>query len=439
MQVDRTIGPRRLDKPDSVVAKAPLSREQAKVIGLCSLAVFLDGYDVQALGLAIPHLSEEFGVAPTAFAQALSGSLVGMALGAIVLSPLADRFGRRKMLILMMLLIGLTTIGVIFASNPHELLFWRLLSGLGLGATVPVAITLTCEYAPEHRRVALVTLMVSCTAIGSFCAGLIAPILDAVWGWRGIFGLGAILPLTSALLFYFFLPESSRFQSRITSGKTLSATAGKPEPAQSSALELRQTGGVSSLFSPALRQRTGLLWTIYWLNLFVNYALISWLPTLLRSAGWSHDSSMRFGGVIALGGIMGGLALSWLADRGHAIKALVCAYVSTSFLLMLFVVGPTSVWVWVVLLVLVGAGAIGSQITIGSLTAAYYPTVVRSTGLGWASGAGRIGSVFGPLALAGLMQWNTPVAMIFGALMLPMLLCAVCVSLLPRALREPVE
>jgi AAHS family 4-hydroxybenzoate transporter-like MFS transporter len=435
MPVDRTIYPEKLKESDEQAITKKLSGDQIKVISLCSLAVFLDGYDVQALGLAIPRLAEEFSIAPTAFAGALSGSLVGMALGAILLSPMADNFGRRKMLIWMMLLIGITTIGAIFSSSPNELLIWRVISGFGLGATVPIAIALTSEYAPVHRRVALVTLMVSCTAVGSFCAGIVAPVLDATWGWRGIFGLGAILPLMAAIMFYFFLPESQRFKKKVHVN-SISCGSSIPSEIERTLIDEKSSSGVKMLFSPLLLHRTCLLWSIYWLNLFVNYSLISWLPTLLRNAGWSHESSMRFGGVVALGGILGGLTLSYLADRGHSIKALITAYVLTAVLLVLFVVGPNLVWVWVILLFLVGAGAIGSQITIGSLTASYYPVAVRSTGLGWAGGAGRIGSVFGPLALAGLMQWNTPPALILSTLMLPMLLCAICVSLLPGALQK---
>ena len=196
---------------EGLVDQAPVSRSQMRVIALCSLATFLDGYDVQALGLAIPRMAADFGVAPTAFAFALAASLVGMAVGAMLLGPLADRFGRRPMLIAMMALVGSTTLGAMLAPDPTALSILRVFTGLGLGATVPVAIAMTSEYAPARRRAALVTMMVCCTALGSMSAGFVAPMVEALWGWRGIFAVGAVLPLAMAVLLWAALPESLRF------------------------------------------------------------------------------------------------------------------------------------------------------------------------------------------------------------------------------------
>ena len=428
---------------EGLVDQAPVSRFQMRVIALCSLATFLDGYDVQALGLAIPRMAADFGVAPTAFAFALAASLVGMAVGAMLLGPLADRFGRRPMLIAMMALVGSTTLGAMLAPDPTALSIWRVFTGLGLGATVPVAIAMTSEYAPARRRAALVTLMVCCTALGSMSAGFVAPMVEALWGWRGIFAVGAVLPLAMAVLLWAALPESLRFlDARGLRPGEIARQLQRIVPGHSGSLALANEtaraarASLGSLFAARYRRRTLLLSVMFWFNLFANYALISWLPTLLGSAGWERSTAQRATGLVALGGIGGGLLLAWLADRGHSVVALSGAFVVTAALLYGLNAGPSSVNAWLPLLVLIGAGAFGGQMALGSVSAVYYPPALRSTGVGWSGGVGRVGAIFGPLALAHLMQAGMAPSATLAVLMIPMLVCAIGVLLLPAALRD---
>lgn len=429
----------------SVMDTGRMSSLQKRVIALCCTATFLDGYDTQALGLAVPRIAEAWSLPPGDFAPALSGSFVGLALGAVLLAPLADRFGRRPTLIAMMLVVGLTTLGAALATSLHLLTFWRVMTGLGLGGSVPVATAMTSEYAPTRRRAAFVALMIACMALGSFAAGIVAPLINGLWGWRGIFGVGAVLPLAMAGLLLAALPESLRFL--IGQGADSRAVAAQLERI---APHLRGTdlrvivpthqpvrASVKSLFGAAYGMRTILVWTIFWFNLFVIYSMISWMPTLLRSAGWEHDTAQRASGLVSLGGIAGGLLLAWIADRGHATAALFSAYVGTALVFMLFIVGPAGISVWIVLLLLVGAGAVGGQMAASSVAAGYYyPPELRSTGVGWFNGIGRIGGIVGPVVLAGLMKSGWSSAHILGFLALPMLICAGGVLLLPRALRS---
>jgi AAHS family 4-hydroxybenzoate transporter-like MFS transporter len=420
-----------------------MSGLQRKVIALCCMATFLDGYDTQALGLAVPRIGEAWGLPPSAFAAALSGSLIGLALGAVGLAPLADRFGRRPMLIAMMIVVGLTTFGVAIAPNLAVLTVCRVLTGLGLGGSVPIATALTSEYAPTRRRAALVALMIACMALGSFAAGVVAPLLSNQWGWRGIFAAGAALPLAMALLLVVALPESLRFLvARGGHPKQIASQVERIAPRWANRAPVIAApthplrASVRALFEPVYRMRTILVWVIFWFNLFVIYSLISWVPTLLHSAGWTHDTAQRASGLVAVGGIVGGLFVAWISDRGYAIPALFTAYAGTAVLLVLFIVGPTSVAAWIVLLLLVGAGAVGGQMAAGSIAAAYYyPPELRSTAVGWFNGIGRIGAIVGPLVLAGLMRAGWTSSHILGFLALPMLICAGGVLFLPQALR----
>lgn len=427
---------------EGLIDARPMTGLQIRVVALCSLATFLDGYDIQALGLAVPALAREFGVAPPLFAGALSGSLVGMALGAMFVAPFGDRLGRRIMLVAMLVLMGGTTLGAMLARGPFEMAAWRIVTGIGLGATVPIAVAMVAEYVPARSRAALITLMVACTALGSFAAGFAAPLLEAKFGWRGIFGVGGVLPLIAALLLFAALPESLRFLAlRDPADPRIARQLARLAPGLPETLVKvgeRSAGyrpSVMSLFAPALRSRTILLWAIFWLNLSTNYSLISWLPTLLAEAGWARGEAQRATGLLAIGGITGGLLLAWLADRGRAVPALVIAYLATAAVLSLFVTGGGDRATWLILLAFVGGGAFGAQMAIGSLSATFYPLEVRTTGLGWSSGIGRVGSICGPLLLAFLMTIEVSAAAILALLMVPMLACAVCVTLLPRALR----
>ena len=384
---------------------------------LCALAVFFDGYDAQMLAMAIPSMAAEFHVAPTAFAAAASGSLAGMALGAMVLSPLADRFGRRPLLIFSLLLFGMATLGGMQAGGPIEVAVWRVLAGCGLGATVPITIAITADLAPVDRRVTLVTIVASGFAIGAASAGQIAPLLSQWWGWRGLFGYGGLMPLLLAVVCYWGIPESHPAQN-------------KPHETQPA------TARVSALFRPAFRYRTIFMWCLTAMNLFANYGLFSWLPTLLVQNGWSLAAASRVTSLLAVGGLTGCYFVSTQADRGRTVMALMGVYFTAAVALALCATNPGSTWAWVVLMIVIGFGGIGASLTLAPLASTYYPAELRSTGVGWANGVGRAGSFFGPLALAWLMQQALSPTLVLGALMIPMLACMLCVTLLPLALRS---
>jgi AAHS family 4-hydroxybenzoate transporter-like MFS transporter len=426
-----------------IMDEGSMSRLQIRIVGLCCITTFLDGYDTQALGLVVPHLAEQWSLNPGAFAIALSASLVGIALGAVLLAPLADRLGRRPTLIAMMLLVGFSTLGAAFANNAAALSSWRLLTGLGLGASIPVATALTSEYAPTRKRASLVAMMIAFGALGSFASGLVAPVFIHAWGWRGVFAIGAVSPIAVALLMLLWLPESLRYlvvrnlnpASVAAQLRAISPQSCGKRPFYPAATTVVRAS-VLTLFSSRYWFRTTLVWIIFWFNLFVIYSLISWTPTLLHSAAWTHAAAQRASGLIPLGGIIGGLTVAWIADRGYAIPALLCAYVGGAMILVLFSIAPGSPLVWIALLLLSGAGVIGGQMGAASVASAYYyPPELRSTGVGWFNGFGRLGSIAGPLILGGLISSGWPAEHILTAMAVPMLICAASVCFLPYALR----
>jgi MFS transporter, AAHS family, 4-hydroxybenzoate transporter len=403
--------------------RAPLTAAQWWAIVLCTLAAFFDGYDAQMLAMAVPLMADAFHVPPTAFAAAASGSLAGMAIGAMLLSPLADRFGRRPMLVISLVILGSATLMAMQATDAAHVTLWRTVAGCGLGAVVPITIAVVADIAPAARRVTIVTLMASGFTVGAASSGLIAPWLSARLGWQGLFGYGGFMPLAIALLCLWGIPQSRGAPS-------------SSKQAQREAMPPNALQRVAALFTPEYRWRTLFMWMLTALNLFANYGLFSWLPTLLVQNGWTLAAASRVTSFLAIGGLTGCYVVSTQADRGRTVRALMGVYITGATALALCATDPGSAWIWAVLIILIGFGGIGASLTLAPLASTYYPPELRSTGVGWANGVGRAGSFFGPLAMAWLMQKHLSPTLVLGALMIPMALCAVFVTLLPLALRR---
>lgn len=401
--------------------RALLTAGQWWTIALCMLAAFFDGYDAQMLAMAVPLMAGAFHVPPTAFAAAASGSLAGMAFGAMLLSPLADRFGRRPMLIVSLVILGAGTLSAMQANSPVQIAVWRTIAGCGLGAVVPITIAIVADIVPAARRVTIVTIMASGFTVGAASSGLIAPLLSQRWGWQGLFGYGGIMPLVIAALCFRGIPDSRAAAARESS---------RPDAPEPNALQR-----VAALFAPQYRYRTLFMWLLTALNLFANYGLFSWLPTLLVQNGWTVAAASRVTSFLAIGGLTGCYFVSTQADRGRTVMALMVVYLTGATALGLCATNPGSTWIWATLIILIGFGGIGASLTLAPLASTYYPPELRSTGVGWANGFGRAGSFFGPLALAWLMDRHLSPTMVLGALMIPMAMCALFVTLLPLALR----
>ncbi|MEJ0008909.1 MAG: MFS transporter [Steroidobacteraceae bacterium] len=300
-------------------AQQPLSALQIRVFLLCALIVLLDGYDLQAMGLAVPTLAAVWHRPNPDFAIALSASLLGLGLGSAFIAPLGDRFGRRPLLLGGLVIILASSLGSTSATSPWQLSLWRLLIGLGLGVCQSNASALTAEYAPQARRATIMTLMGVCVSFGAMSAGLTAPQVLAAAGWRGLFLVGAALPLVALIAVLLALPESPAIK----------------------AVAIKAGGTVLALLRPPYRERTLRLWLVYGLSAMLFYFLISWLTTFLTAAGWSRSQASHGIALLQAGGIAGSLIQAWLVDRGRTITALVGAYGVTLGAALLFAIPAT--------------------------------------------------------------------------------------------------
>jgi AAHS family 4-hydroxybenzoate transporter-like MFS transporter len=393
---------------------APLSALQIRIFLLCALIVLLDGYDLQAMGLAVPALSRQWHLAPSAFTIAQSASLLGLGLGSAFIAPLGDRLGRRPLLLGGLAIILVTSLGAATAKSPGQLALWRLLIGLGLGVGQSNASALTAEYAPLARRATVMTLMGVCVALGGVLAGLTAPQVIAAAGAQGLFLVGAALPLLALLATAVGLRESP-------------AIMATPAPTRG--------GSLLVLLTPPYRERTLRLWLVYGLSAMLLYFLFSWLPVFLINAGWSPSQASHGIALLQFGGIAGSLVQAWLVDRRRAITALVGGYGTTLITALLFAI-PGSTPAWPVLLVFMGSGVAGVVMSIIALGAIFYPPEIRATGFGWAGAITRVGAVLGPLAGGWIIAAGVSSRATLGLVAVPALLCIAATLAMRRSVAE---
>ena len=420
-----------------LIDSRPMSRAQVLVIFLCALVMVVDGYDIQVMALAVPALTRDWNVAPARFGLALSAVVIGLTAGSGLLGPLADRFGRRTVLLASMCVVGLTTACTALAATPQQFVGWRLATGLALGAGIPSCAALTSEYAPAAYRSFLMGVLNIGSPLGAFAAGFVAPPILETLGWRGTFLVGGAAPLLLAAL-AIAAPESLKFLAirRPASprfARTLQRIVPGAEPAAIYAQHVASRTGAALLgpLRAPFRPRTLLLWALVALNQFNLYILVSWLPTLLQQSGWTLAQALRGAVLIQAGGVAGGLAIARLMDLGATRPTLASGFLLSGACLALFAVVPSGA-AWVALLLLLGAGVSGSQLGINILSVAYYPPAIKATGVSWAIVVGGIGAVLGPLAGARFIDLQLAPGAILALLALPSLASAAGVLLMRR-------
>lgn len=422
----------------ALIDSRPLSRVQIRIMVFCGLVMLLDGYDVQVMALAVPSVSAMLHARPSDFSLALSASLIGLGLGAAFIAPFGDRLGRRPVMVGALALCGLATLGTALSHGIGDFVFWRLLTGLGIGGSIANATALTSEYMPSARRTWLVCVMYCNIALGGFFAGLLAPLVLDHSDWRGLFLLGGAGTVAAAALVWAFVPESLKFLIARKPGHrriaaVLASLAPGTDPASVYvAPETARRRRLWDLLGAEYRTRTLLLWLIYTGTAFIIFVLTSWLPTLLGKAGWPRNEALVGSVLFQLGGVAGSLLLSLLVDRGRVRLALGLGYALCAGALAVLVLSPPTFVVWAPLMLLIGVGISGAQCVVVAIAAAFYPLAIRATGVGWAVTVARLGAVSAPLVGGALVQLISPVQLL-ALLIVPALICAVAATRVRQA------
>jgi AAHS family benzoate transporter-like MFS transporter len=418
-----------------VIDNARFSRFHWMVMALCALLLIFDGYDLFIFGVVLPSIMQEWNLTPLEAGALGSYALFGMMFGALGFGTLADRIGRKKGIAICFVLFSTATILNGFASNPTEFGIFRFIAGLGCGGLMPNAVALMNEYAPKRLRSTLVAVMFSGYSLGGMLAAGVGIYMLPRFGWESMF-FAAAVPLLLLPLILWKLPESVGFLVRQGRHEQARAVLAQVEPglALDAADQLQMSDakgqgvGVFELFRDGRALRTLCLWLAFFCCLLMVYALSSWLPKLMASAGYSLGSSLSFLLALNFGGMAGAILGGWLGDRFNLGKVMVAFFVAAAASISLLGFNsPTPVLYG--LIFIAGATTIGTQILLYAGAAQFYGLSIRSTGLGWASGIGRNGAIVGPLLGGALMAINLPLQLNFIAFAIPGAVAALAMAL----------
>jgi MFS transporter, AAHS family, 4-hydroxybenzoate transporter len=415
----------------STIDQLDVGRYQIWIMVLCGATVFLDGFDTQAMGYVAPSLSAAWKLERGALGPVFSAGLFGIMIGALAGGPIADAIGRRKVILAACLWFGLLSLVTALATDLTQLMVLRGLTGLGLGAAMPNAIALVSEFSPGRRRASMVMIMFCGFSLGAALGGVAAGLLLQRFGWTSVFIVGGIAPLLFAPLLVAALPESVRFlaakNNRHEAIPPILSRLGKAPPPDAEfviAEEKAQGFSVVQLFSERRGAATLLLWLIFFMSLLDLYLLASWLPTVINGMGLSVTTAVFVSSLFQVGGTAAPPVLGLTIDRLGFFGVLVGVFLASACAISALGligsdVGPLAVAVFIA-----GFCVVGGQGTANGLAASLYPTVVRGTGVGWALGIGRIGSILGPAIGAVMLAQKLDRSSIFFASAVPALIAA---------------
>ncbi|HET8698207.1 MAG TPA: aromatic acid/H+ symport family MFS transporter, partial [Gammaproteobacteria bacterium] len=360
----------------------------------------------------------------------------GVLIGSLVFSMVADKVGRRPVLVWATLFFAVLTIATAYARDLNELLVLRLVAGIGLGSIMPNATALIGEFSPKSSRVALMMTITTGFTVGAAISGFVAAWLIPHYGWRSVFLVGGAIPLVIAAAMAWSLPESlqflavrkRRFDQLTRWLKKLDPDLRVDEHTEYVASETSR-GGVpmSHLFRDGRGTVTVLIWVANFMNILILYSLSNWLPIVLNGMGIAEVTAVIIGATLQVGGTVGAFGLAWVIARKGFTSTLVATFALAAVSIALIGQPGIGVGLLTAMVFVAGWCIIGGQPGLNSLSASYYPTYLRSTGIGAGLGVGRLGAIVGPYIGGALLQAQWAPQQLFWAAALPALISTVAV------------
>jgi AAHS family 4-hydroxybenzoate transporter-like MFS transporter len=410
-----------------LIDRHPVTGFQIGVLILCMLVAALDGFDTQAIGYTAPAIAHQIGLPMPQFGQVGSAGLLGAAIGALSFGPLADIFGRKWFMIIAMIVFAIFSYLTSQSASLDELLAYRFFAGLGLGGVTPAFLAMGAELAPKRLRDVFVTVLFASFPGGGLIGSLTSAWVIPAFGWQAVFYIGAVAPIVIAIILTIWLPESVRFLlARGIRQNEVRRTLERIMPGEVPAGELvappdpaRQGVPVTHLFTEGRAIPTVILWVPFFMVFMILVTVTFWTPAVLNSVGFSLSAAALIIGLNNLGSIIASAMSGWLVHRAGAFRVLIPGFILGGLCLAWFGQATESVVTLGAASFLAGFFVGGTGTGLIAVAAGMYPTAIRSTGIGWAMGMGRVGQVFGPILTGLLVGLGYKVGGIFYAAAVP--------------------
>ena len=410
------------------------------------ICLIMDGFDVQAMGYVAPAIVEEWGIPRALLGGVFAAANFGVLLGSLVFSMVADKLGRRPVLIFATFFFSIMAIATAYAQDVTQLLWLRFIAGIGMGCIMPNATAFIGEFSPKRSRVTFMMCITVGFTIGAALGGFVAAWMIPAFGWRSVFIFGGVVPLAIALAMVWGLPESPQFLAVSGRGRDaltrllaqLDPTSRVDASTQFVANEERREGVPAiHLFRDGRAVATLLIWVVNFMNLLVLYSLSNWLPTVVTGMGYPTQTAVLVGTVLQVGGTIGTFGLAWLIARGGFVPMLIATFAVATASIALIGQPGISLAMLNVIVFIAGWAIIGGQPGINALSATFYPTYLRSTGVGWGLGIGRTGAIVGPYLGGMLLGLNWGPRELFLAAAVPALISTVTMVAMMFAMKLP--
>jgi MFS transporter, AAHS family, 4-hydroxybenzoate transporter len=422
---------------EGAIDRAPLGGYQIAIAVLCSLIIMVDGFGNQSIAFVAPVLLHDWALRPAMLGAIFSIGLFGGALSAMVIGPLSGRFGRKPVLVVSMLIFALASIATTRATGATSMLVLRLLTGIGVGAALPLLLATTAEYSPKRFRATLVSAMYAGYPLGAVLGGLLSIRLIPLFGWQSVFYLGGLLPLALLPLVLALVPESTvylvtvgrprseiqRILHRLGIAADNTARFVIPEQARSGA-------GIQQLFRDGRALATVLIGATCFMGVLLTFVLINWTPTLLKQAGYPLDIAVLSSILLNLGTVCAAPVLGRAMDRLGPYGVIGGAFLVGAVFVTLIGWPQDHLTGMLAVIFLAGFFSIGAQLCVVTLSTIYYPTHLRATGIGLAMVIARVGAVVGPAIGGGMLAAGFKPAALFEMAALASVLASLAIFLM---------
>jgi benzoate transport len=421
-----------------VIDNGKISRQQVLVVVLCMFFNMLDGFDIIAMAVVAGEVSREMMLPADKVGWIFSFALAGMVAGAMLLAPISDIVGRRKVIVVSIIVVGVSILLTANATTLTEFIALRFISGLGAGVMLASQATLAAEYSPEKYRSLAVTFVTSGYALGAMLTSVAAGLILPDYGWRGMFWFGGATTLVMGMVAWLLIPESLKYllerrpSDALRRINKILAKLNRDSLLQMPDVEPRQQNQslgmvqiMSQLLAKEYRKVTLTLWTTFFLAFSALYFLLSWIPMLIEASGFSAADAREAFFLFNLGGVIGVWILGILSTRWKLTNIVFTLMFSASVFMVVFAAMPGDIDFLLTLIFIIGLLQQGGFTGLYAAAAKAYPTSMRSTGIGWSIGLGRFGAVAGPAVAGYLIAGGLDMAANFYIFAVPLAVSAI--------------